>query len=609
MRVFFVSVCLLLLAPALHASSLDSLADHPRWQALLHINPGATLRGVGDSYVDHDEFFLAPDGKTDPAAELKATAVELEPAGSDARCRFPARYKFLAEHLDWREETPLAHCDEYLAWREQMPTGQLVLVFPASYLNSPSSMFGHTLLRLDEAPDPPSVWLSRAINFGAQVNTDDNSMFYIWRGLAGGYPGRFSIVPYVTKIQEYAHLENRDMWEYALDLDRQELDWVVRHLWELRDVNFDYYFFDENCSFRLLELIKVARPDAPLMEGFRVAEVPVNTVRALYRSELVAERRYRPSKAVELDYLAGQLSGRERRVAQRLLEDPSLAEQGAFRALAPERRHLVAKVAYQALRFHHRQEARTGEVAERGFLLLKVMQRNPAPELSGPPEPAPPESGHGTKMVSLAGGQRDAADFGELGWRFTYHDVLDPITGFLPGAGIEGLDLRLRSTESEAAKLEQLDVVEIRSLSPRGAFVKPVSWFVHGGLERARVDDRRELLRFVQGGPGLSWRWGRFMPYGLLAARVENASGWTPFLETGGGAELGLLYHHPDFQAGFSAHGIWFENDFFRHRGELTLNVPLSRNLAVRAECSREGWRDDVDEVDECRLGLRHYFD
>lgn len=40
------------------------------------------------------------------------------------------------------------------------------------------------------------------------------------------YPGRFSVVPYVKKIREYAHLENRDMWEYALDLDRDELGWA-----------------------------------------------------------------------------------------------------------------------------------------------------------------------------------------------------------------------------------------------------------------------------------------------------------------------------------------------------------------------------------------------
>src|SRR5690606_27193502 len=161
-------------------------------------------------------------------------------------------------------------------------------------------------LRLDR-DGTDSVWMSWAVNFGAMVDASDNSIFYIYRGLAGGYPGYFSIVPYVTKIQDYAHLENRDMWEYPLTLDTDEMNWLVEHLWELKDTRFEYYFFDENCSFRLLELMEVARPGTGLLDDFRFAEVPVNTVRNMHAAGLVEGRVYRPSKAVELNHLADQL--------------------------------------------------------------------------------------------------------------------------------------------------------------------------------------------------------------------------------------------------------------------------------------------------------------
>lgn len=39
------------------AQSRELLAREPRWQALLHINPGATLRDRHRSYVDDDNFF------------------------------------------------------------------------------------------------------------------------------------------------------------------------------------------------------------------------------------------------------------------------------------------------------------------------------------------------------------------------------------------------------------------------------------------------------------------------------------------------------------------------------------------------------------------------
>ncbi|HEX6590591.1 MAG TPA: DUF4105 domain-containing protein, partial [Moraxellaceae bacterium] len=237
-----------------------TLANDREWQALLHVNRGATAHDRGESYVDDAKFFLASNGKENPQAELEANAAALQPAGSPQRCRFPARYFFLADRLGWKEDAPLAHCTEYLEWRSQIPSARAVLVFPASYLNSPSSMFGHTLLRLDASQAPDNVWNSWAVNFGALTMGKDNSILYIWRGLAGGYPGHFSIVPYVSKIQEYSNLENRDIWEYSLKLDKAEMARMINHLWELRDINFDYYFFDENCSFRLLELLEVAKP-------------------------------------------------------------------------------------------------------------------------------------------------------------------------------------------------------------------------------------------------------------------------------------------------------------------------------------------------------------
>ncbi len=572
----------------------------------MHVNHGATLRGVGQSYVDDEAFFLAENGKQDAAAELRASWRALNPAGSPARCRFPARYRFLAEHLDWQEPHPLDHCEDYLKWRDDMPIGQLVLVFPAAYLNSPSSMFGHTLLRLDDRPEPESVWLSRSINFGAEVPAD-NSISYIWQGLAGGYPGQFSVVSYGKKIRDYGFLENRDIWEYALNLSHDELDWVVRHLWELRDINFDYFFFDENCSFRLLELIKIGRPSSKLMVGYRFAELPVNTVRALYTADLVAARRYRPSKVNELQHLAGHLADEELRWARRLADSPAQADLAEFQAFASQRRNLMAQVAYQSLRIENRLGPRKDDVARRSLALLRIVQRNEAPPLEPVPEPDAPEQGHLTKMLALQAGRRGGHEFLELGFRLTYHNILDPLSGFLPGAGIEGLNLRLRLTESEGLDLERLDLVNIRSLAPRGEFVKPTSWFVHGGLEQVLgVQDERNLGLFLQGGPGASWRLGDFRPYVLGVARVEMVSGMEPSVTAGAGTETGFVYYHRNLQWGFISQILYFDDNFYRHRSALTADMPVSHNNALRAGCAYEAWRENGES--SCQLEWRHFF-
>ncbi len=581
---------------------------HPEWQALLHINRGATMHSRGESYVDDEAFFLAEQGVSNARAELEASVDAMKAPASAARCRFPARYKFLARELDWADsEQGLAHCSDYLAWRAEIPSAKAVLVFPASYLNSPSSMFGHTLLRLDASDNPETVWNSWAVNFGAVTTAQDSSLLYVYRGLAGGYPGRFVIVPYVTKVQEYSHMENRDIWEYSLSLTPVELERLIDHLWELRDINFDYYFFDENCSFRLLELLDVARPGEDIISGFRFAEVPVNTVRTLYDEDLVEARHYRPSKAVELQSDIDQLSFAERRLTARLLRDPGIADEPPFSDYSAERRHLMARTAFRALRLSERKKARDKDVAKTSFALLQIMNANAAPVDVPVAAPVPPERGHGTQMIGVGGGQLESSDFGELYYRFTYHDLIDNNAGFLRGAQIEGLDFRFRSVESDELKLESLDVVHIRSLAPRNQFIKPISWYVHGGLERAVANGEKHLVRFVQGGGGLSYALGPAQPYALATVRLENNSVYSPLLEGGGGANLGVLWYFPRMEVNTSVEGLYFGNDDYRHRWQADINVPIGRQNALRFEWQRDGWRGGAENG--FNLAWRHYFD
>jgi hypothetical protein len=608
MKGIFTLLALLVGWSAVAAQASDSgLAEHPRWKALLHINQGTTWRYQGRSYVDDPDFFLHENGATDAQAELEANIDQLRPPESDARCRFPARYRFLSEQLDWPDDGGLSHCEDYVEWRKAMPQARVALIFPASYLNSPSSMFGHTLLRIDRGNDEDGVWLSRAINFGATVGGEENSILYIYKGLVGGYPGYFNNVPYMNKIRDYAHLENRDMWEYQLNLNESEREWLVAHLWELQDIRFDYLFLDENCSFRLLELIALTRPESGLMDSFRIAEIPVNTVRALDESGFIESSVYRPSKAKELDALIQRLTEVEKDLALGLSQEERVSETDAFQVLAPKRRHLVARTAYAHLRLNNREGERKQEVAARSLTLLRVVNKTPAVKEIEPERPVSPKKGHGTKMIAATGGTLGETGFGEFQARLSYHDWLDAPTGFLKGATIEAFNLRVRKAESDDLALERLDVVNIRSLAPRNKFRKPASWFVNFGLDRRFIGNKRHLTRQVQGGGGLSWSLGPVMPYGYAMARAENNSAHDPFVSTAAGAKTGILWYAGPFQAGLDAEGLYYQNDDVSFTTSATLNLPLGPDHAVRASIEREGGRERVET--EFSLSWRYYFD
>ena len=97
----------------------------------------------------------------------------------------------------------------------------------------------------------------------------------------GGFPGRYAVLPFYVKIQEYNNFESRDLWEYELLLSPDEMQWLVLHLWELRPTSFDYYFFQENCSYQMLTLIEAAKPELELTSQFVFHVIPADTVKVL----------------------------------------------------------------------------------------------------------------------------------------------------------------------------------------------------------------------------------------------------------------------------------------------------------------------------------------
>ena len=138
------------------------LEQQELWLRLLHFN-------AGESYVDDDKFFLAEDGKTDPQAELLATITKLVDT-PEIQCQFPARYTWLSQQLpDLQAASPVFNCGEYLEWRERIQAHSVALVLATSFLNSPSSMYGHTFIRFDPKDMEQGQSLtSYAVNFGAR---------------------------------------------------------------------------------------------------------------------------------------------------------------------------------------------------------------------------------------------------------------------------------------------------------------------------------------------------------------------------------------------------------------------------------------------------------
>ncbi|KIH81485.1 DUF4105 domain-containing protein [Pseudomonas batumici] len=594
-RLAYLALCAcapLYAAPHLAPQRLQQLAHDPFWISLGHYETAKL--GGWRSYVSDRKYFLAADGAHHPDAELQATVEALYAPASrgnqHAQCVYPARTRWLKAQLQL-SDLPVPDCTEFKQWFKDVAPHSTVMIFPAAYLNSPSSMFGHTLLRIDQADvqRDQTALLSYAINFGAYIEGSDNSLLYAWKGLMGGYPGLFALVPYQQKLAEYRSLENRDLWEYRLNLTPTETQRMVEHVWELKQIRFDYFFFDENCSYRLLELLQVARPGLHLTEQFPLTAIPTDTVKAVKDAGLVERIDYRPSRERELLERAKSLNPEEQQWVLKVSADTQQQQSAGFKQLARDRQALIIDAAYRLERYRANGQERDPVQAQRSFELLRAINRNPPPELQIE-RPGLPENGHESRTWQAGIGTRGSQAFGEYGLRMAYHDLNDNAESFPLGAQIEILQMKLRQYEGNHWQLQQLDLATIRSLTPRNALLQPWSWQVTGGLERVPGrHDEQTLVSHVNGGAGGTWQLSDdVLGFALGTVRVEHNADFAALVSPAAGFDSGLLWKNPLGNLSLEAKGDYFTNGEVRRSLSLNQQWELSRNLGLRLSAQRE---------------------
>lgn len=601
------------------------LAERREWHRLLHYI-GNLLRPGVHSLADAPEFFLAPDGKRNPQAELEATLaaffaeVEETDRIQHPQCRFIARFAWLERELGFDDRLHRRPCTRFEAWRAAIDPAGVTLVFPSAYINNPSSMYGHTLLRIDaRGQDERTRLLSYAINYTA--NTDEtNGFLFAMNALYGVYPGMFSIMPYYLKVREYNDLENRDIWEYELNLTPAEIDRMLMHAWELGEVHFDYYFFDENCSYYLLELLETARPDLDLTTQFRWWAIPTDTVRAVVQQQGLLRRVvYRPSNATVVQHRLQRMSHSERVAALGLAMGTLAASDESMVGLRPERRAGVLEVGYDYLSYLRA----AGDVAPdaAGPRATALLQARSGVTAQADYEAVPvpdvrPDQGHRTARIALGAGRRDGIDFMELRMRPSYHDLLDHEPGYAQGAQIQFMDFGVRYYgEDVGLRLEDFRPVDIFSVSPRNAFFRPLSWRVDGGWTRKRLADGSEpLVAGLHGGAGWAWRFpdpygSRNLAYVFIEATTQfhgrldhnYAFGLGPnagvFVDFGTRLRTELFARTQAFVAGENA-AEW--------QAGIRQRYTLTTDSALRLEFSREGQEDQ--RWNTGTLSLHLYF-
>lgn len=440
----------------------------------------------------------------------------------------------------------MPRCEPFETFLDQICPESATLIFPTSHINSPASMYGHTLLTIETATK--SKLLAYAINYSALTTGTTFAPVWIAKGLLGGYPGYFSILPYYAKLQEYSDVADRDIWEYPLNLNRDEIRRLALHVYELEEIHANYYFFSENCSYGLLFLLEAARPSVRLTDRFHGWVIPLATIRAVRESGMIDGAVYRPSRSTKVSYLAASLSGERQKEARAIARgelEPSDLPEGTPR----EERIRQLDLAGEYLQYRHAR----GDLEKSAYVprFLATLQARSRLGVSDEwrydiPAPVRPDDGHRPNRLSVLAGAVEEEPFQELRLRPAYHGLLDDETGYKRGSQILFGETAVRyHSRRRTLQLESIDLINIVSLAPRSRFLHPASWRVRTGFYRRSLErPPDDLVYELSGGNGRTYDLPALgLWYVMLEAGLRLGGALEDRYALGGGAATGLLAH------------------------------------------------------------------
>lgn len=523
------------------------LAEQATWKRLMYAD------ARGQSEVSYAGYFLSAAGQHDVKQELQADIQALfQPTAPNQsiRCRFPARSQWLMTQLQIQpEQLPAVQCPELDDWFGKIKPYKATLIYATDFMGNPSSMFGHTLLRIDPENQKQLNLVSYAINYAATVANADGWSF-AWKGLTGQYPGEYSLMPYYRKVKEYGDFESRDLWEYELNLSEAETQFLVKHIWEMQKVTFPYYFVSDNCAYRLLGLLDAVRPELNLKDQFKVDAIPIETIRAVERQGLVADTVYRPALETQLLAQARQHGQALAKTAHQMAFAEPAQMAGQLAPYTEMERAKILEMAYDDLYLHLTSRKVQGDFAQprlRQLLVLRSEIQLDKQRKDAQRPAADPTQGHHAKNISLKAGQVQGDSFFELGHRQAYHDLMDPQGGFRTGTQLMFWDGALQYRQ-DRLKLEHFDFLSVNSYNPITPFKTPLSWGFNFGWQQEALQDNGQFSDEQQHGAanlntqaGYSWANDErtHLCYAQLQVHLQGSQALDQGWRAGAGPALG----------------------------------------------------------------------
>lgn len=299
----------------------QKLYNTKKWKSLLHVDGKKSI-------INDKKFFLSIDGQNNIKEELAATIrafFETKNLGNEhAICRFPARFDFVLNSLDLDKNIfPKVDCKELKGHIEKISPQKISLSFASENITSPMSMMGHLFIKVS-GYDKDGKLVEHALSYFAQHIRGTSEMKFYFDSMFNGSNGVYFLTPYREKLIEYNDRENRNIWNYDLNLTEKQVLEFVYHTWEIRDIKVPYNFFMHNCGTASIYML--ASIDDKFYNFFakKFWLTPLDSLKKLYGMNMISDISIYPSDSYKIKMFQDNFSFNEKRNIKKFIETNNL---------------------------------------------------------------------------------------------------------------------------------------------------------------------------------------------------------------------------------------------------------------------------------------------
>lgn len=500
--------------------NIQTVAQHPHWYKLLHYsNP---LFSKPKSDINSQDYFLAKDGQTNPKSELKATIDGLSNS-EQIYCKFPARRIWL-EKMGWK--FPLRSCPAYQEWSRSNSVKSISLIFASGFLGNPASYFGHPLLKFNfKDKRSPLDLLDTAINYGAFTPPDVGALPYAIYGIFGGYQAGFTSADFFFHKNNYSELELRDLWEYELDFSDDQVKEIVAHLWEMSNAKINYYFFSDNCAFRMGELLELVLEEELVSKRLPFA-IPSGLFHKIHDYNLVKEIKLLGSRQTRLREKFSSLSKQEQYHLGVIASNPNYVESNEFKALNDAGKSKILETALDYFSYRMILDEGTEFKTAKQKILRQRFSLPPGENEWKKIPQKPPHEAQKPILTQLGYFYSEKfKDAGSLRLRPVFYDIVSPDSGRPPLSSLSVFDLELNFND-ERLWLKSFNLISVESLNLSPTKLPDdggLAWRFKFGADQLNLSCNTCTVTRFEGGIGKAWELSRsFVLYAMLDPRLQT---------------------------------------------------------------------------------------